>query len=1094
MANSGAPSVVTFLFTDIVGSTQLTDSLGDEGAQEILRIHNGMVRAEVTRHGGSEVKAMGDGFMIAFRSPSSALDCAVAIQRSIAQHNHQHPAREFMVRMGLNAGEAIQEESDFFGTAVIVAARIAALAEGGEILTSEAVRQLSQGMRGMEYKLRGEFQLKGLRESYRIYEVLSGPAGRPAVAALRRPRFVGREEELDELKTALEEVMAGSGQFTLLVGEPGIGKTRLAEELAQQARSRGFRVFRGHCYETEGTPPYAPFVEILRDYVQGRPEDVLMDDLGDDAPEMAKLMPELARSIPIIGDSAPLPPEQERYRLLEAVRRWLERIAGRRPTFLLIEDLHWAGPASGALLQHLAPSLNTTPVFILGTSREENLEASPRVAAAVAEFGRLQMYRRVSLTGLNVVPLQALLTSMSSGEPPSDLAETLYRETSGNPFFVTELINHLDAEGKLFGPDGEWRQDFSGEGWDVPESVRVVTQRRLNSLSEETRRVLTVASVAGRDFTYDLMEALEEIPADDLLDGLDEAIRMGMIEETEGAAARFRFTHELTRQTLYDDLSSLRRRKLHLRVGEAMEAGRAEPEQMAYHFNRAEGMAPAEKTRHYLTLAGNKASRTAAWEGAAAYYQQALDLTSESEDGERAELLRRLGEAQSGSGEWESAVAAWKAAIEAFDKLENREAVGWIGFSLRRLYGARGQFDEASEVVERSLSAVGGADSEIRCRLLAQAGFIRSAFGETEEAERLLGQSKEIALRLDNAAAKGFAAFIHGMHCLSYCRLAEAAEQLKEGARWSLAGKDPWTASQASSFGRHVLFALGRLSEAEQGMDEEERLAQRAGNFLAVCETKWISSGVACLQADLPRAEALGTQLLELIKASQAHSGVPGALINLAYVRFLQDDWKGFEDLLSEAISSYEGMSAAPIDDPRPVLLLLRTLAGREEEARAMLPEVQGRYLNFDEAWTTSLGEARTTLAAALAALDETKAAGELYQPLREWTAASGYVLTGASSIPQLVSRVLGMVAAASGRPEEAVEHFEMAIGQAEELGAATELAEANYWYARFLLKRGGAEDRARQLLAEAARVLEEAGMAKQLERVRNLQETIEAT
>src|SRR4030042_258993 len=131
MTMGGGPSVVTFLFTDLVGSTELTDSLGDEGAQEILRIHNAVVRTEVGRHAGSEVKTMGDGFMIAFRGPTSALACAVAIQRAIAQHNHEQPTREFMVRMGLNAGEAIQEEADFFGAAVLVAARIAALPPGG---------------------------------------------------------------------------------------------------------------------------------------------------------------------------------------------------------------------------------------------------------------------------------------------------------------------------------------------------------------------------------------------------------------------------------------------------------------------------------------------------------------------------------------------------------------------------------------------------------------------------------------------------------------------------------------------------------------------------------------------------------------------------------------------------------------------------------------------------------------------------------------------------------------------------------------------------------------------------------------------------
>jgi tetratricopeptide (TPR) repeat protein len=946
-------------------------------------------------------------------------------------------------------------------------------------------------MRGIEYKFKGEFHLKGLREPYRIFQVVSGLAERPAVAALRRPRFVGREEELADLQRTLEQVLTGSGLFMLLAGEAGVGKTRLAEELARHARSRGLRVFRGHCYETEGAPPYMPFVEILRDYIQGRPDDVLLDELGEDAPEIAKLAPELARRIPIDGDSSPLPPEQERYRLLETVRRWLKRMADRRPILLVIEDVHWAEPASCVLLRHLAPTLTTAPIFVLATCREEDIEASPSLTAALAEFGRVQVYRRVRLSGLDVPAIRELLAAMGRGEPPQGLAEALFQETAGNPFFITELVNHLDMEGKLLDRDGQWQAAVSPKEWDVPESVRAVTQRRLSDLGEETRKVLTVASVAGREFTYDLLEALSEVPADSLLDSLDEAIRMGMIEETEGAVASFRFPHQLTQQTLYNDLSGIRRGRLHLRVGEALEeTTRAEPEQIAHHLRRAEGMAPVEKTCRYLTLAADKASRTAAWERAADYYKQAFELTPDDEERDRAQLLRRLGEAQSGFGDWEGAVGTWREAMDVFERLGDKEAVGWIGFFLRKLYGFRGQFDEASRVVQRSLAVLGDEDSEIGSRLLAQAGFSRSAFGDTEEAERLLAQSMEISERLDSPAAKGFSAFIRGMHCLNYCRLAEAAEWLDKSLDWSLMANDLATASQVSSSRRHVLLMLGELSEAEPSMEQEEQLARKAGSFLTRCDSKWIFSEIACLRGDLAQAEALSSELLDLIQASQAESGTPGALMNRAYIRFLQGYWHEFEELLSQAISSHDRMSAAAIDDPRPVLLLLRALAGRDEEARAMLPEVRG-YFNFDDPWTTSLGEARTTLGAALAVLGEKEAAADLYQPLKEWTERSGYVLTGASSIPQLVKRVLGMVAAASGRPDEAADHFETAIRQARDIGASTELAEASYWYARCLLERGRTEDRerARELLAEASQVYERSSMPKQLERARSLEE-----
>ncbi|MEE8369535.1 MAG: AAA family ATPase, partial [Dehalococcoidia bacterium] len=485
-----------------------------------------------------------------FGSTTSAVACAGAMQDAIAQHNQEQPARGFMVRMGLNVGEAIQEEADFSGAAVIMAARIADLAEGGEVLTSEAVKQLCQGVQGIEYEFKGEVRLKGLREPHRIYRLISGPAGRPAVAALRRPRFFGREEELEELKEYLEDVLAGSGMFIVLGGEPGIGKSRLAEELARHARSRGFRVFRGRCYEGDGAAPYVPFVEILQDYIQGRPEDALLGELGDDARELARLVPELALRIPVPDDSASLPPEQKRYRLLEAVRGWLENLAHQRAVLLLIEDLHWADSASCLLLQHLAPSLMTAPILILGTCGEEDLQSLDHLSGALAEFGRLQLYRHITLGGLAVPALKEILNAMGSGKPATELVEAIHEQTGGNPFFVTEIVNHLDAQGRLYGPGGEWRPELFGDEWEVPESVRLVIERRLSSLSGATRKVLTTAAAVGKDFTYDMLEALSKLPSEGLLDGLEEGIRMGIIEETEGAAARFRFTRQLTRQTL----------------------------------------------------------------------------------------------------------------------------------------------------------------------------------------------------------------------------------------------------------------------------------------------------------------------------------------------------------------------------------------------------------------------------------------------------------------------------------------------------------------------------------------------------------------
>jgi predicted ATPase len=300
---------------------------------------------------------------------------------------------------------------------------------------------------------------------------------------------------------------------------------------------------------------------------------------------------------------------------------------------------------------------------------------------------------------------------MGSGEVHPGFVEAIYEETEGNPFFLTELIRHLDSEGKLLDASGDWRRDFSPQDWDIPESVRVVIQRRLDSLTDETRRVLTVAAVAGRDFTYDLLETLDEVPSESLLDGLDEGVRVGMIEEAEGAVARFRFSHQMTRQTLYDHngldgsattCESAKRWKawrLRSRTRLLITSGRPVPWLI-------------RQDAALLVLAGDKAGRMAAWEAAAEYYDQALQLTPADQEHERAGLLRRLGEAESGRGNWENAVANLSEAMELYERLKDAETVGWIAYSLRRLYGARGQFAEASEVVQRGLGALGEADTE----------------------------------------------------------------------------------------------------------------------------------------------------------------------------------------------------------------------------------------------------------------------------------------------------------------------------------------------------------------------------------------------
>ncbi len=304
---------VTILFTDVVGSTEMRTDRGDAAAQRLMRRHFDLVRQQIEQHSGQEVKTIGDGFMVAFSSALRAVACALDIQRASYERNLQQPPDEQVhVRIGLNTGEVVREEEDLFGAAVNAAARIAAKAVGGQILLPDAVKSIMGAAKDVQLVDRGRFRLKGFPERWRLFEAVWQEERAVGPVLVERTPFVGREEERAELRRLLDQTAQGRGALVMIGGEPGVGKTRLAEELADEARQRNMLALTGRCYEMEGAPPYTPFVEMVEAAVRMFPPEALRDALGDSAPEVAKLMPELRRLFPDIAPPLDLPPEQER--------------------------------------------------------------------------------------------------------------------------------------------------------------------------------------------------------------------------------------------------------------------------------------------------------------------------------------------------------------------------------------------------------------------------------------------------------------------------------------------------------------------------------------------------------------------------------------------------------------------------------------------------------------------------------------------------------------------------------------------------------------------------------------------------------------
>jgi len=546
--------------------------LGDDEARVLWRTHFRLLRNAVAARGGQEVKNLGDGLMVVFASALDALACAVAMQQAVLRHNQQHEERhQLQVRIGLHVGEPIRDEEDYFGTPVVVAKRLCDCAQGGQIVASDLVRRLV-GSRG-RYTFRdlGPLSLKGIAEPFPACEVaweavagaMAAPIPLPPLLAGReRSTFVGRERELAHLRQHWASVRAGQRELVLLTGEPGIGKTRLAAEFALAAHAEGAILLFGHTDE-EAALPYQPFVEALRHYVATCPLDELRVQLGATGAELTRLAPELAQRLPDLPVLPPAGSDGERYRLFDAFTALLAEASRACPIILVLDDLYWADKPTLLLLKHIVRAPERSPLLILGAYRETELARTHPLSKALADLRRDGALQRVSLKGLDERDVGALIRAWAGQEAPPALVRAVHEHTEGNPFFIEEVLRHLAETGAIYQRDGRWVTDLTIAQMGIPEGVKEVIGRRLSRLSEDCNSVLTVASVIGREFDLAAVERASDLSGDRLLDLLEEAVAARVVAEVPHIVGRYSFSHALIHETLYDELTTTRRVRLH---------------------------------------------------------------------------------------------------------------------------------------------------------------------------------------------------------------------------------------------------------------------------------------------------------------------------------------------------------------------------------------------------------------------------------------------------------------------------------------------------------------------------------------------------
>jgi DNA-binding SARP family transcriptional activator len=910
------------------------------------------------------------------------------------------------------------------------------------------------------------------------------PARGGALFAARTP-YVGREIERAELARRMEQACQGDGGLVLIGGEPGVGKTRLTEEMGADADGRGATVLVGRSYEIEGAPPYVPFVEILEQALAAAPNpETFRARLGDDAPEVAKLLPRLRRLFPDIPPPLDLPPEQERHFLFNSVRDVFAGMAVEQPLFLVFDDLHWADEGTLLLFEHLAERLPRMAIMVIGTYRDTEVTPDHRLARPLEALLRQRLAEPMSLKRLSEDGVAALLCALSGREPPSSLVEVVHAESQGNPFFTEEIFKHLAEEGRLYREDGDFRTEVSISELDVPESLRHVLGRRLQRLGDDGRRALAVAAVIGRAFTYELLEALGELPPAARLDALDEAERARLIAPLSSAADedRLLFSHELIRQTLLSGLSQPRRRRLHLLVADTLERLYAttldlQASEIVHHLAHAGPAADRRRFLTYLSLAGRQAMRTAGYEDALRHFEQALSLVDVAEPAERPELFCSRALALRSVGRLEDALPDWDEALRLYEALGDPEAIARICREVSRDLWWLNRDAEALVRAEHGLAALGERETPQRAEMLGWTGVAGAWVSPFEPGAAMSDEALALAERIGDKRLVGYALVTRALHRFAFSLHADVLDAGREGTRLLRVEGDLWDVCTLLAFMEVSALELGRLPLAAELGDEVEAMASRLGHTFAleVVHGSCRSGRRLLIDPDLAAFEASARRHLDVAGALGFRHIYGGFL---AHSVFLKGDWDEALAVVEDAVRHAPENHHTSGSEWSTYLRILAYL-GRPADVMAVLED---RRADFPELGRPN-GYGPSYLPAgaieALAVIGERDRAAELYQLVREAIATTGVVLHWWGAY--LLERVAGIGAAAGEQWDTAEQHFQMALRQAEELPFHIEGAETRRWYARMLLDRNGTgdRDRARSLLEQAIPVYRRIGMVR---------------
>jgi tetratricopeptide (TPR) repeat protein len=794
---------------------------------------------------------------------------------------------------------------------------------------------------------------------------------------------------------------------------------------------------------------------------------------------LSRLVPELAQRFPITPVRA-ADPETERYLLFQAFTALLASVARPQPVLLVVDDLHWAADPTVLLLKHLVTSNELMHVLVVGTFRDTELSRSHPLVGVLADLRRQPWVDRLALRGLDHDEVTALV-EQASGQALDrlglELADAVFRESDGNPFFVGEILRHLTESGAVVRKAAGWVPTARLDEVTLPASVREVIGERVHRLGDEVRLVLSVAAVIGRDFDVDLLSLVADVPEARLLDALEQATAAAVVAEVAGRADQFRFCHALFRHALYEDLTVLRRARIHQQVAAALEerCGDDPGEQvteLARHWIAAARPVHPAKVVEYARQAGDRAMAQLAPEEGASWYSQALELVRAEAGGDPAlevDLLTALGRAQRQAGQPGFRETLLAASAIARSLGDTERLVRAVLANNRGQQSSAGVVDEERvEALEAAASALGERQSAERALVLATLAA-ELAFGDWDRRRALAGEAIAVARGLGDDATLARVLNVTYSPLQVPEMLAERLDSTAENLAITARTGDPAERFQALDFRIRAMRESGRYREIPPLLAEMERLPEELGQPVLRWYITFHTSCLAHVAGRLDDAERIALEGLQIANDSVQPEAALVYAAALLPIRRDQGRFGEVVDLIAQQVDANPGIPGF-----RALLALCHLELDRPEEARphfALLASDDFAAVPYDMAFSTAMA----MLAEVAAGLGDESGAGVLRRRLEPF---AGMLVDNGVFTLGSIDRYLGLLAATGGDLDAADRYFAAAAGLHDGIGAPIWSSRTRLNWARMLRRRNspGDRERAGELLAAALELVRPIG------------------